>query len=182
MTALIRIDRSWPGAEGKRAKPIRFCTRCGHPDDPLDRGADGQAVAEPPKRRITGERICRRCEMGLMLSCSRDALPGAAASFLIVTFELLVSAVSQEGEKLFGREQGVVGRPVLELLTSPMGDDQLARHVGMASQRSSEPYVMPVRLLSAKARKVGTMAARIATCGPPRAALVTVEPSEFGRR
>ena len=32
------------------------------------------------------------------------------------------------------------------------------------------------------ATQVGTMAARIATCGPPRAALVTVEPSEFGRR
>jgi hypothetical protein len=40
---------------------------------------------------------------------------------------------------------------------------------------------MPVRLRSGAAG-VGTMAARIATCGPPRAALVTVEPSEFGRR
>jgi hypothetical protein len=42
---------------------------------------------------------------------------------------------------------------------------------------------MPVRLQSEDgSRQVGTMAARIATCGPPRAALVTVEPSEFGRR
>jgi hypothetical protein len=41
---------------------------------------------------------------------------------------------------------------------------------------------MPVRLVSDRARLVGTMAARIATCGPPRAALLTVEPSDFGRR
>ena len=42
--------------------------------------------------------------------------------------------------------------------------------------------VMPVRLRSEVARRMGTLAARIATCGPPRAALVTVEPSEFGKR
>ena len=41
---------------------------------------------------------------------------------------------------------------------------------------------MPVRLVGDNAGKVGTLAARIATCEPPRAALVTVEPSEFGRR
>jgi hypothetical protein len=41
--------------------------------------------------------------------------------------------------------------------------------------------VMPVRLHGERSGEVGTMAARIATCGPPRAALLTVEPSEFGR-
>ena len=34
---------------------------------------------------------------------------------------------------------------------------------------------------TSKAR-VGTLAGRISTCGPPRAVLLTVEPSEFGRR
>jgi hypothetical protein len=120
--------------------------------------------------------------MGLMLSCSRDVLPGARAAFLIVTFDLTVSAVSEAGEKVFGPEQELIGRPLLDLLGSPMGDDRLARRVGQAAQRASDPVVMPLRLRSERARKVGTMAARIATCGPPRAALVTVEPSEFGRR
>jgi len=172
MTALIRIDRSWTGTGSKRSKPIRFCTRCGHPSE------------EPPSRpeRGLGERVCRRCEMGLMLSCSRDALPGSAAAFLVVTFEMCVSAVSEAGERIFGAEQSVVGSPVLDLLTSPLGDDQLARHVGTAAQRAYDPVVMPVRLVSDGAARVGTMAARVASCGPPRAALVTVEPSEFGRR
>jgi hypothetical protein len=120
--------------------------------------------------------------MGMMLTCARDVLPGDAAAFLICTYDLSVTAVSQAGERIFGREDKVVGRNLLELVTSPMGDDQLARHAGVAAQRACEPLVMPLRLASSKARKVGTLAARIATCGPPRAALVTVEPSEFGRR
>ena len=117
-----------------------------------------------------------------MLSCSRDVLPGARAAFLIVTFDLSVSAVSEAGEKLFGLEQDLIGTPLLELITSPMGDDRLARRVGQAAQRASDPIVLPLRLRTERAGKVGTLAARIGTCGPPRAALVTVEPSEFGRR
>jgi hypothetical protein len=119
--------------------------------------------------------------MGLMLSCSRDVLPGAQAAFLVVTFDLTVSAVSDAGERLFGPEQRLIGKPLLDLLTSPMGDDRLARRVGQAAQRACDPVVLPLRLRSELAGKVGTLAARIATCGPPRAALVTVEPSEFGR-
>jgi hypothetical protein len=38
-----------------------------------------------------------------------------------------------------------------------------------------------VRLVSDEAPDIGMLAARIATCGPPRAALLTVEPSGFGR-
>ena len=120
--------------------------------------------------------------MGMLLSCRRDALPGAAAAFLIVTFELIVTAVSEAGERIFGKEEELVGGGLLEVVTSPLGDDQLARHTSLAAQRPTDPVVMPLRLTSSRARRVGTLAARIATCGPPRAALVTVEPSEFGRR
>jgi hypothetical protein len=177
MTALIRIDRGGvdgivgTATEGERPKPIRFCSRCGHPAD------------EPPHRPHLRGRVCESCGMGMMLTCSRDALPGDAAAFLIVTFDLTISAVSEAGEKIFGSEESLVGLHVLDLIGSPLGDDQLARHVGQAAQRACDPVVMPVRLVSGRrARTVGTLAARIATCGPPRAALVTVEPSDFGRR
>jgi hypothetical protein len=120
--------------------------------------------------------------MGMVLSCARDALPGDAAAFVICTFELCVSAVSLAGERFFGKEEDIVGAHLLDLVTSPLGDDQLARHAGLAAQRACDPIVMPLRLVTEKPRTVGTLAARIATCGPPRAALVTVEPSEFGRR
>jgi hypothetical protein len=170
VTALIRIDRSWVPTGDDRPKPIRFCSRCGHPAD------------EPAGRPELRRRICERCEMGVLLSCSRDALPGAAAAFLICTYDLGVTAVSQAGEGIFGPEEQVVGNHLLDLVTSPLGDDQLARHAGLAAQRACDPVIMPLRLTSPNSDEVGMLAARIATCGPPRAALVTVEPSEFGRR
>jgi hypothetical protein len=170
VTALIRIERSWVPTGGERPKPIRFCSRCGHPAD------------EPAGRPELRRRICERCGMGMLLTCARDALPGDAAAFVICTYDLAVTAVSQAGERIFGKEEAVVGKHLLDLVTSPLGDDQLSRHAGLAAQRDCDPVVMPLRAASSKARGVGTLAARIATCGPPRAALVTVEPSEFGRR
>jgi hypothetical protein len=119
--------------------------------------------------------------MGMVLSCPRDALPGEAAAFLILDYELKVSAVSEGGERYFGEEDELIGAHLLDLLTSPLGDAQLTRHAGLAALRPCDPLVMPVRLLGERSGGVGTMAARIATCGPPRAALLTVEPSEFGR-
>jgi hypothetical protein len=122
--------------------------------------------------------------MGMVLSCPRDALPGEAAAFLILDYELRVSAVSEAGERYFGHEKTLIGTGLLDLMTSPLGDDQLARKASVAAQRPCDATVMPVRLLrpAESAGSIGTMAARIATCGPPRAALLTVEPSEFGRR
>jgi hypothetical protein len=119
--------------------------------------------------------------MGMVLSCPRDALPGEAAAFVILDYELRVSAVSEGGEKYFGAEDERIGTELLDLLTSPLGDDQLLRNAGLAAQRPCDPVVMPVRLVPGEAPDVGMLAARIATCGPPRAALLTVEPSGFGR-
>jgi hypothetical protein len=170
VTALIRIERSWAPAAAERPQSIRFCSRCGHPAE------------DPPGRPELRRRVCARCGMGMVLTCSRDALPGDAAAFVILTYELRVSAVSEAGEKIFGAERSVIGSHLLDLMTSPLGDDQLARRASVAAQRQCDAVVMPVRLLSKRSRRVGTMAARIATCGPPRAALLTVEPSDFGRR
>jgi PAS domain-containing protein len=173
MSALIRIDHTYTAAGAcERVKPIRFCSRCGQPSE------------EPPGRptHLLRERVCRNCGMGLMLACFRDALPGAAAAFLVVTVELQVSAVSEAAEHIFGLEQDLVGSPLLDLLTSPLGDDRLSGLVGQAAGRPRETEILPVRSRDETGLGVGTMAARISTCGPPRAALVTVEPSDFGRR
>jgi hypothetical protein len=120
--------------------------------------------------------------MGMILTCPRDALPGESAAFLILDYELQVTAVSEAGELFFGKEKALIGSSLLDLVTSPLGDDQLVRKASVAAQRPCDPVVMPLRLLEPVHDSVGTMAARIATCGPPRAALLTVEPSEFGRR
>jgi len=120
--------------------------------------------------------------MGVLLTCRRDALAEDAASFLICTYELTVSAVSESAEQIFGAQDGMVGSHLLELATCPLGDEQLARHTALAAQRAREPVVVPLRVRTDAGASLGTLAARIATCGPPRAALVTVQPTGFGRR
>jgi hypothetical protein len=90
--------------------------------------------------------------------------------------------VSEAGESIFGAQDGLLGTHLLELATCPLGDDQLARHAALADQRAREPVELPLRLRSDRGAALGTLAARVTTCGPPRAALVTVEPTGFGRR
>ncbi len=171
MAALIRIDNSWTVTEDASGT-IRFCSRCGEPsDDPPG-----------PPERILGDRVCAACGMGLMLTCSRSAAPGPAGAFMIVTADLLLSALSEAAEEVLGPESSVVGAPLLSVVGSPLGEDRLARTVARAALRPREPEVLPVRALDDGSGDVGTMAARITTCGPPRAALVTMEPSGFGRR
>ena len=85
--------------------------------------------------------------MGMILSCPRDALPGEAAAFLILDYELRVSAVSEAGERFFGKEQTLIGTGLLDLVTSPLGDDQLVRKASVAAQRPCDATVMPVRLV-----------------------------------
>ena len=171
MAALIKIDHSFTTVAG-RANAIRFCSRCGEPAE------------EPPHNQqpIARTRVCASCGMGMLLSCAREALPGAGAAFMIATVETTVSAVSGAAESLFGPEQAVLGAPVRDLLASPMGEDRLRRTVTQAATRAREPAVMPVRGLPPNAAGLGIMAARISTCGRPRAALITVEPSGFGVR
>jgi hypothetical protein len=172
MAALIRIDRQWTSPDSDGAKPIRFCSRCGEPSN------------RPPKAHVNlmRDRVCVKCGMGLMLSCTRDAMPGPAAIFMVFTYELAVSAVSEAAERIFGLEQDLLGRRVTDILMSPAGASQLSAHVARASQRACEPVVLPVRGVAPETDNAGMMAARISTCGPPRAALVTMEPSTFGRR
>ena len=174
MAALIRIDRQWTAPDSEGARPIRFCSRCGEPSN------------VPPRAQVQvgRDRVCSMCGMGLMLSCTRDALPGSAAVFMVFNFELTVGAVSEAAERVFGPEQDLLGAHLLDVLTSPMGDEHFGSHVARATQRATEPTIMPIRAVQphAAAGATGTMAGRIATCGPPRAALVTMEPSNFGRR
>lgn len=119
----------------------------------------------------------------MLLSCHPDALPAGsgAGAFMILDGELLVQAVSDRGERYFGSEEELVGRHLFGIVTSPLGNEQLERGATLAAGREAEPLVLPVRLLSEQAGEVGTLTARIATCGPPRAALLAVEPSGFGR-
>ena len=170
MPALIKIDHSSPAAN-ERAESVRFCSRCGAADEHGD-----------DELRLVDRRVCEQCAMGVLLRCGRAALPAPGAPFLIATHSLEVSAVSEAAEVVLGPEEGLLGRNLLALLTSPLGDRKLNRAVAQAALRVHDPLTMPVRVAGERGDAVGTMAGRISTCGPPRAALLTLEPSDFGRR
>jgi len=119
--------------------------------------------------------------MGMLLTCLREALPGAGAAFVIATAALRISAVSEPAEGMFGTEQQLLGSSLSGVITSPLGDERFARTVARAALRNREPEILPVRGVGEAALVAGMLAARVSTCGPPRAALVTVEPSAFGR-
>ena len=140
----------------------RFCSRCGTP-------AAG-----------AGRRVCAECEEGVLLGCREDAFPSEA--FLICTYDLDVTAVSTGGESVFGPQEGLVGTHLLDVVTCPLGDEQVARHAALAAQSPREPVELPLRARSGDGEKLGMLAGRVTTCGPPRAALVSAQPTGFGRR
>jgi hypothetical protein len=139
-----------------------FCSRC------------GTAAAEPARR------VCAECEEGVLLGCHEDAVPGEA--FLICSGDLDVTAVSAAGEAVFGSQEQLVGTHLLDVVTCPLGDEQVARYATLAAQSSHAPVELPLRVRSGDGEQLGMLAARVTTCGPPRAALVSVHPSRFGRR
>ena len=59
-----------------------------------------------------------------------------------------------------------MGAELLDLVTCPLGDDQLAPHAALAAQRPREPVVLPLRLRS---RARTTRSARWPPAWPPAA-------------
>jgi hypothetical protein len=115
-----------------------------------------------------------------LLGCREDAFPSEA--FVICTYELVLTAISTGGEAVFGAQDQLVGAHLLDVVTCPLGDEQVARYAALAAQSPSEPIDLPLRVRSGDGEKLGMLAARVTTCGPPRAALLSVQPSGFGRR
>jgi hypothetical protein len=142
----------------------RFCTHCAVLfDAPL-------APAGTPNRG----RVCTRCGLGVVLTCSSATLTAAGAAFLVVTADLRVSAASQPAEDLLGVPDGSFGRPLLSLLTTPAGVGELARVVVRAANGTMAPSTIAVEAASAKVQVLG-LEARVGGCGNPPAALVVVE-------
>src|SRR5919201_4321449 len=101
---------------------IRFCSRCGITCEERELGAKPAGL----------ERVCSRCGMGVMLSCSRDALPTDGMSFLIVTEDLRVSAVSEAAERIFGQETELLGTMLFTTMACPLGLEELALRIASA--------------------------------------------------
>ena len=152
---------------GGRDIPETFRWFCGHCAAPSPGGA-----APPPTARV-----CTRCGLGLLLETREDAVPEPRDAFLVVDSRLLVQAMSREAQTLLGlAEEDAVDRPVSELLVPADAEGEsrggLAAAIAEAAagdERDGRAYVRPWNTFGVRLR------ARIATCGPPRAALIVLD-------
>jgi hypothetical protein len=140
---------------------------CGHCAAPSPNGAP------PPTARV-----CASCGLGLLLEAREDAVPSAGDAFLVVDAALLVQAMSREAQSLLGvTEELAIDKPVAELLVPADAESQSRTGFAAAithaadgqDPETSRSFVRPWNTFGVRLR------ARIATCGPPRAALVVLE-------
>lgn len=152
---------------GGRDTPETFRWFCGHCAAPSPGGA-----APPPTARV-----CTRCGLGLLLETREDAVPDPRDAFLVVDSRLLVQAMSREAQTLLGlAEEDAVDRPVSELLVPADAEGEprggLAAAIAEAASGDGpdgRAFIRPWNTFGVRMR------ARIATCGPPRAALIVLD-------
>jgi hypothetical protein len=141
---------------------------CGHCASPSPSGAAPAPTA----------RVCTSCGLGLLLEAREDAVPGSRDAFLVVDSSLLVQAMSREAQSLLGMtEELAIDKPVAELLVPADAESQSRTSFAAAiadaahgqDPETSRSFVRPWNTFGVRLR------ARIATCGPPRAALVVLE-------
>jgi len=143
-------------------QPIaRFCGHCGH----------------PPESVQPATRVCDRCGLGLVLETVVEAAPSAGAPFLVLDTALMICAMSAAAQRdLAVDETEAVHRHVTELLVAadaePGTGASLADVVVRAARGDGDTTTLAVR----PANTFGVFfQARIAPCGPPRAALVVLD-------
>lgn len=152
----------------ERAAPVpsvSFCGHCGTRPVPATTGI------------APGSRVCRACGLGLILESRADAAPNAGDAFLVLDRSLAVCAVSQAAEQLLAtREPDAVNRHISDLLMPADSEGQLGEGLAVAvawAARGDGPIrstvVRPSNTFGIR------LTARIAPCGPPRAALVVLE-------
>jgi hypothetical protein len=142
-----------------------FCGHCG-------------AVPANSQTPAPTARVCRECELGLLLQTRADVLPGGDSAFLVVDSSLSIQAVSRTAELALGvGESDAVNRHIGEFLIP--ADAEAATPVGLAiaitraaggDQTATEVFVRPGNTFGVRLR------VRIAACGPPPAALLVLEP------
>ncbi len=144
-----------------------FCGHCAAP--PL-------AAAPPPPN----ERVCHACGLGLLLEAREDAVPTDRDAFLVVDSSLLVQAMSRQAQAFLSvSEEDAIDKPIAELLVpadaEAEGRTSFAGAIVEAADgqdpETARRYVRPWNTFGVRMR------ARIATCGPPRAALVVLDNS-----
>ena len=142
-----------------------FCGYCAAP-------APGNV---PP---LPSGRVCSSCGLGILLEARADAVPGDRDAFVVVDSRLLVQAVSRDAQVVLAiTEERAIDTPVAELLIP--ADAESSHRTGFASAIAEAAQGLEPETTRSFVRPWNTfgvrMRARIAVCGPPRAALIVLD-------
>jgi PAS domain-containing protein len=153
--------------EGAGTQTVEWAWFCGHCAAPAPAG---QAPAPTA-------RVCRSCGLGLLLETRREIVPTERDAFLVIDSALLIQAMSRRAQALLAvSEEEAVNRPVAELVVPADAEAQMAggfaAAIANAAQGAEDPASAVVRPWNTFGVR---MRARIAPCGPPRAALVVLQ-------
>jgi PAS domain-containing protein len=167
MTALNGSRPALRLVQGVQSQAIDWAWFCGHCAAPAPRG---QAPAPTA-------RVCRSCGLGLLLESRQDVVPTDRDAFLVIDTALLIQAMSRRAQTLLAvSEEEAINRPVAELLVPA---DAEAGRTGFAAAVAQAADGQDPDTARAVVRPWNTfgvrMRARIATCGPPRAALIVLD-------
>jgi hypothetical protein len=139
---------------------VSFCSHCGSPPGPDARS-----------------RVCATCEMGLLLTAAEDVAPSPGSPFIVIDGSMSVCAVSSAAEQLLATsETDAVNRLVTELIVPADAEAAAPENLAVAvtwaargDQRVQQVTVRPANTFGVRIR------ARIASCGPRRAALLVFD-------
>jgi len=142
-----------------------FCGYCAAP-------APGNVAPLPSGR------VCSSCGLGVLLETRADAVPADRDAFVVVDSRLLVQAVSRDAQSVLAiTEEDAIDTPVAELLIP--ADAESAHHTGFAAAIAEAAQGLEPETTRSFVRPWNTfgvrMRARIAVCGPPRAALIVLD-------
>jgi hypothetical protein len=143
---------------------VQFCSHCG-------------ARPDSDQAEERGSRVCESCGFGLMLEASSTTAPTEGDAFLVLDSSMSVCAVSANAEELLGaQETGAVNRHVTEIVVpadaEAQGPANLAVAVTWAARGDDSVRSVTVRPTNIFGVR---LTARIASCGPPRAALLVFD-------
>ena len=123
-------------------------------------------------------RVCSSCGLGLLLETRTDLAPSPADAFLVVDAQLAIEAVSAQAERVLAvNEHEVVHLPLHSLIT-PAGADGAGEHGLIAAVLEAANGSNQLRSVLVRPRNTFgvRVRARIGACGPPRAALIVLDP------
>jgi hypothetical protein len=145
---------------------VWFCSHCGAPPS-----TSGELVEQP------GSRVCGACGLGLLIEAAEDVAPRPGDAFLVLDRALSVCAVSRGAEQLLATcEPDVVNRHVSDLLMPADAEEEAGENLSVAVARAARGDGATRTAVVRPANTFGIrLTARIAPCGPPRAALVVLE-------